>query len=121
MTQVKSFLKRIHPAILHNDGTVKTGPRGSQHIEIRYNYPEPDGTVMRGAAGFWDPLESKFYHKYGPNGLHIDSQRLEPENSMMGKRKLFEQEGYENFKMIPADVYHKLLSNPDMIIKEQEN
>ena len=104
-----NFRDRIFPAIRHPSGKVRKGPRGSFHLEIRYNYPEEDATVMKGDAGFYDHFEDKFYHKYGKNGLQIDSQRLEPNKSIIGKRP----KEFDNFKRLPQDLHDKILKDPN--------
>jgi len=113
----KNFRDRIYPAIQGLDGQIKIGPRGSFHLEIRYNNPEPDGTVMRGDAGFYDPVDNKFYHKYGKNGLQIDSQRLEPENSIFGNRP----KQFANFKRLSTELHDKILNDPTTKVTECQN
>jgi hypothetical protein len=113
----KSFRDRIYPAIQGFDGQIKIGPRGSFHLEIRYNNPESDGTVMKGDAGFYDPVDKKFYHKYGENGLQIDSQRLEPEKSIFENRP----KQFANFKRLSAEMHDKILKDPTTKVTECQN
>ena len=64
---------------------------------------------MKGDAGFYDPLEDKFYHKYGENGLKIDSQRLDPEKSIFGQRP----KEFANFKRLSEEMHDKILKDPN--------
>lgn len=76
--RISGFMASLVPAIKHPSGKVYVGWRGKAHIDIRHKYADADGP-LKGDAGYVDRRSGKFHHKYGSEGLGIDSTRLKPD------------------------------------------
>lgn len=75
LAEEKSLRERILPAIKHPEGHIRVAKKRTwEHRDVRYEHPEPDGTPMKGEAGFYDPKEKKYYSRQDMGGY--DSTRM---------------------------------------------
>lgn len=77
--RINGFRAALVPAIQHPSGKVYMGWRGKTHADIRLHHADEEGKPLIGAAGYVDRRNGKFHHKYGQEGLNMDSSRLQPD------------------------------------------